>query len=262
MDALGWDLDFFHSSYKPLFAGPVIDWLCVFQEGQSRSKDQIDGTRMSLGNRKGVRVTGKYAPPVDWSSRGGGPCIIHTPASMPLPSDTPTVISIGRLPQRCPERVDDPRMDEPAVGEEWTREASSQSRVSYGETGVPRQTMEELKTILRDSPLLSIRGKVDGKPGSPYTYLHGSSSAGGGGRPDRRQEEGNPNRVFSTFKPLSDASRRGPGSRDNTSIQVPSSMDSSSSFRADANTNRQPGVRTHTYASGGSSGESGASHTG
>lgn len=243
---------------------PVIDPLFVFQEGQSRSKDQIDGTGMSLGNRKGVRVTGKYAPPVDWSSRGGGPCIIHSPTSIPLPPDTPTVISIGPLPHRRPERVDDPRMDEPAVGEEWTREASSQTKVSYGETGVPRQTMEELKTILRDSPLLSIRGRVDGKPGSPYTYLHGSSSSsgGGGGRHDGQQNDGNPNRAFSTFKPHSDASRRGPGFRDSTSIQLPSSVDSSSSFRADANTNRQPGIRTHTYASGGSSGETGASHTG
>ncbi|XP_073324341.1 lengsin [Pagrus major] len=218
---------------------------------------------MSLGNRKGVRVTGKYAPPVDWSSRGRGPSIVHPPTSIPLPPDSPTVISIGPLPHRPPERVDDPRMDEPAVGEDWTREVSSQTRMTCGEMGVPRQTMEELKTILRDSPLLSIRGKDVGKPGSPYTYLHGSSSSGGsgGGRPDRRQDDGNPNRAFSTFKPHADASRRGPSSRDSSSIQLPSSMDSSSSFRSDANTNRQPGVRAHTNASGGYSGETGASHT-
>ncbi|XP_053191665.1 lengsin [Scomber japonicus] len=222
-----------------------------FKEGQSRSKDQIDGTGMSLGNRKGVRVTGRYAPPVDWSGREG-PSIVHPPPSTPLPPDTPTVISIGPLPHKPPERVDDPRMDEPAVGEEWSREK-----------GVSRQTMEELKTILRDSPLLNIQGRDDGKPGSPYTYLHGSSSGGGGGggRPDGRQDDGNPHRAFSTFKPNSDASRRGPRSRESTSIQLPSSNDSSSSFRADANTNRQPGVRTHTYASSGSWGETGASHT-
>ncbi|XP_044196298.1 lengsin [Thunnus albacares] len=220
-----------------------------FKEGESRSKDQIDGTGMSLGNRKGVRVTGKYVPPVDWSS-GEGPSIVHPSTCIPLPPDTPTVISIGPLPHRPPERVDDPRMDEPAAGDDWTREK-----------GVPRQTMEELKTILRDSPLLSIRGRDDGKPGSPYTYLHGSSG-GGGGRPDGRQDDGNSHRAFSTFKPNSDASRRGPRSRDSTSIQLPSSMDSSSSFRADANTNRQPAVRTHTYASGDSWGETGTSHQG
>uniref|UniRef100_A0A3Q1GPY1 Lengsin n=1 Tax=Acanthochromis polyacanthus TaxID=80966 RepID=A0A3Q1GPY1_9TELE len=206
-------------------------------EKLSRSKDQIDGTRMSLGNRKGVRVTGKYVPPVDWTSRGGGPCIIHSPTNSPIPPDTPTVISISALPHWSPEQVHDPRTDELATGEDWTREASSQTRGSYSEMGVPRQTMEELKTILRDSPLLSIRGRDDGKPGSP------------GGKADGRQDDGNPQRPFSTFKPHSDASRRGPMSRDSTSIQQASTMDSSSSFRSNTNTNRQPGVRTYTYAS-------------
>ncbi|XP_059190630.1 lengsin [Centropristis striata] len=230
-----------------------------FKEGQSRSKDQIDGTRMSLDNRKGVRVTGKPVPPVDWGSRRGGPSIVHSPTSTHVPPDTPTVISIGPLPRR--ERVEDPKKDEPSGGEDWTTEASSQTRVSYGETGVPRQTLEELKTILRESPLLSIRGRDEGKPGSPYTYLHGSSSSsGGGGRPDGRQDDGT-HRTFSTFKPQSDASRRGPRSRESTSIQQPSGVDSSSSLRADANTNRQPGVRGHTYASGGSWGETGAPNT-
>uniref|UniRef100_H2TC30 Lengsin n=1 Tax=Takifugu rubripes TaxID=31033 RepID=H2TC30_TAKRU len=205
-------------------------------------EDQIDGTGMSLGNRKGVRVTGKYAPPVDWNSRGGGPCIIHSPAAVPLPPDPPTVISISPLHQRNPERA---AMDEAAAEEEWTKEGSSQTRVP-NEMGFPRQTMEELKTILRESPLLSIRGRVDGKPG---------------GRTDGHQDDGNSNRAFSTFKPRSEASRRGPSSREGTSIQ-PSHMDSSSSFRADANTNVQPGVRTHTHAGSSSWRETGASHTG
>lgn len=240
----------------------MTDTLCVFQEEKSRSKDQIDGTRMSLGNRKGVRVTGKYVPPVDWGSRWG-PSIVHSPNMIPLPPDTPTVISIGPLPHRPPERLDDPRMDDPAAREDWIRGGPSQTRVTYGEMGVPRQTMEELKTILRDKPVLSIRGRDDGKPGSPYTYLHGSSTGGsGGGRPDGRHDDGNSQRVFSTFKPQSDVSRRGPKSRESTSIQLPSSMDSSSAFRSDANTNRQNGIRAHAYASGSSWGETGASNTG
>ncbi|XP_071359683.1 lengsin isoform X2 [Trachinotus anak] len=235
-----------------------------FKGAESRSKDQIDGTGMSLGNRKGVRVTGKYAPPVDWSSRGAGPSIIHSPTSTPIPPDTPTVISIGPLSHRPLERVDNPRMDEPSDREDWTREASSQTRVSYGAMGVPRQTMEELKTLLRDTPLLSIRGRDDGKPGSPYTYLHGGSSRSGkdgGGRPDGRQVDGNSHRVLSTFKPHSDASRRGPMPSESTSIQLPSSMDSSSSIRSDANTNRESGVSSHSNASGGSWEGTGASNT-
>lgn len=232
----------------------------VFQEGQNRSNDQIDGTGMSLGSKKGVRVTGKYVPPMDWNSRGGGPSIIHGPVGTPVTPNTPTVISIGPLPHQPPEQVNDPSVDEADAGDDWTTEASCQTRLSYDKMGVPRQTMEELKTILRVSPLLSIRERHEGKPGSPYTYLHGSSTSGGG--TDGRQDDGNSHRVFSTFKPHSDASRRGPRSRDSTSIQLPSTMDSSSSFRFSANTNRQPEVRTHTYVSGGSWGEIGGSHTG
>ncbi|CAJ1053960.1 lengsin isoform X1 [Xyrichtys novacula] len=222
---------------------------------------------MSVNNRKGVRVSGKYVPPLDLGSRAGGPCIIHSPPSTPLPTDAPTVISIGAPPHRAPERVDNLRMEEPPVTDDWTVEMPSKSRVSYGEMGrVPRQTMEELKTILKESPLLSPRGRDDGKPGSPYTYLHGSSrssSSGGGGgsgRSDGRQDDGNPNKAFSTFKPQFEASRKGgPRSCDSTAIQQPPSMDSSSSFRSEANTNRQPGVKTHTYTISGSWGESGAS---
>lgn len=219
---------------------------------------------MSLGNRKGVRVTGRYVPPVDWSSTGRGPSIVHSPPSASIPSDAPTVISIGPLPRRSTEQASSPWMDDSSVREDWPREASSETRVSYSEMGVPRQTMEELKTMLRDSPLLSIHGRDEGKPGSPYTYLHASSSSSGGGagRPDRRQNDGNSHRLFSTFKPHSDASRRGPRSRESTSIQLPSNMDSSSSFRSDANTNRQPGVTANTIESSSSWGETGASHTG
>ena len=236
-------------TYLTISYRSVTDLLCVFQEGQSRCKDQIDGTGMSLDNKKGVRVTGKYVPTVNWSRRGSGPSIVHYSTSTQISPDAPALISIGPLPPKSPEQFDDPRIEEPAAGEDWTRVASSQSRVVFGETGVSQQTMEELKTVLRDSPLL--RGRDDGKPGSPYTYLHGNSSSSGGG-PGKQQGEGNPYRAFSTFKPQSDASRRGPRSSDNTPIQLPSNMDSSSSFRSDANTNRLPGVRTYAHTSGSS----------
>ncbi|KAM8880450.1 lengsin isoform 2-T2 [Spinachia spinachia] len=213
----------------------------------SRGEDQTDGSRMSLqGTRKGVKVTAKHVHRVDWASRRGGPSIVHSPSSTPLPAHGPTLISIAPLPHRPPEPADDPEDDDPASGEHWTTERSSQTGVSFGDSGVPRRTMEELKTMLRDW-----------KPGSPYTYLHGSSSAGGVRRPDTRQDNESPGRTFSTFKPPSDASRRGPRSRDGTPIQQPSAVDSSSSVRADNNTNRQPGVGDNTY----SRGETGAPHT-
>lgn len=210
---------------------PVLT--CVSQQ------DQIDGTGMSLGSRKGVRVTGRHAPPPNWGNKAGGPSIIHLPPSAAASSETPTVISIGPRPHRPPEE------------EDWPREASPEARVSYCQRAVPRQTMEELKTILRESPLLGVRGREEGKPGGPYTYLH----AGGG--PGDRQNDGNSHRLFSTFKPVCDASRRGAGS-----IQPPGSVDASSSFRADANTERQPGVRAPPSESHGSWAQTAAPHTG
>ncbi|XP_068451846.1 lengsin [Clinocottus analis] len=243
------------------------------EDFKGRSKDQIDGTGMSLqGRRKGVRVTGKNAPRVDWGGRRGGPSIVHSPAAARLPADAaaPVVISIGAPPPRgAPEPIDDPVTDEAAAdldaadldaGEDWPTEASSQTGVPYGDPGVNRQTMEELKALLRDSPLLGVRGRDDGKPGSPYTYLHGGGGGGGGGggRPDARLDDGIPNRTFSTFKPQCDASRRGP----RWPIQQPTAVDSSSSVKADNNTNsRQPGVRDDKHTSGGSWRETGAPHT-
>ncbi|XP_071402440.1 lengsin [Centroberyx affinis] len=222
------------------------------KEGHGRTTDQIDGTGMSLGKRKGVRVTGKYVAPSDWER--GGPSIVHSYSSHPRPPDTPTVISIGPLPHRpclSPEREDRPGAEEPLAREVRTGEAAASSASQSG-MGVPRQTMEELRTILRDSPLLNTRGKDDGKPGSPYTYLHGSNS-----RPDGRRDDGNPHRPFSTFKPHSDASRRGPGARESMPIQLASNVDSSSSFRPDVATNRQSGARSPTHESSVTWGETG-----
>ncbi|KAG7235929.1 hypothetical protein INR49_001847 [Caranx melampygus] len=72
-------------------------------------------------DEEGVRVTGKYVTPVDWSGRGAGPSIVHPPPSTHIPPDTPTVISIGPLSHRPPERVDVPKEEEPSVGEDWSR---------------------------------------------------------------------------------------------------------------------------------------------
>ncbi|KAM9770584.1 lengsin isoform 1-T1 [Menidia menidia] len=229
------------------------------KEGQSKCSDQLDGTGMSLGNKKGVRVTGKYVPTEEWSHRERGPSIVHSPTGAQISPDAPTVISIGPAPPRTPEHFGAPRVDEPTSGEDRRRQALSQTRMFFGEMGVPQQTMEELKTVLRDNSMLGIRGRNDGKPGGPYKYLHRGGSGGGG--PDGHQDDGNPQRAFSTFKPQSDASRRGPGPRDSTSIQQPSSMDSSSSFRSAANTNRQPVVRTYAHTSSSSGGSTGDSHS-
>ncbi|XP_076027844.1 lengsin [Genypterus blacodes] len=133
------------------------------------------------------------------------------------------------------------------------------TRTSCSEMGAPRQTMEELRTVLRHSPLLNIHGRDDGRPASPYTHLH--SSGGSGYKPNGQQGKAKARGAFSTFKPQCDDSRSGGGWRENTSIQMAPNMDSSSLFKSDATTNRQPGVCSQTYESSSTWRQTGASHT-
>ncbi|XP_014914905.1 lengsin [Poecilia latipinna] len=222
-----------------------------FKESHSRSKDQTDGTKMSLGKEeKGVKVTKKFIPLMGQSCRGGDPSPDQCLTSSEMPS-APLLVSASG-PQD-----EDLRLEERPQREDWMKDESSQTKVSFGGLGVHQQTMEELKSILRDSHLLSVRGREEEKPGSPFTYLHGSSS-GGVGR-ERRGDDDNPHRTFSTFKPQSDASRRGGSSRESTPIHLPPAVDASSSIRSAAKTNRQPGVRIYTHSSSRAWGETGDS---
>ncbi|XP_014863172.1 PREDICTED: lengsin [Poecilia mexicana] len=222
-----------------------------FKESHSRSKDQTDGTKMSLGKEeKGVKVTKKFIPLMGQSCRGGDPSPDHCLTSSEMPSAPLPVSASG--PQD-----EDLRLEERPHREDWMKDESSQTKVSFDGLGVHQQTMEELKSILRDSHLLSVRGREEGKPGSPFTYLHGSSS-GGVGR-EKRGDDDNPHRTFSTFKPQSDASRRGGSSRESTPIHLPPTVDASSSIRSAAKTNRQPGVRIYAHSSSRAWGETGDS---
>ncbi|XP_077380041.1 lengsin [Festucalex cinctus] len=120
-----------------------------------------------------------------------------------------------------------------------------------GSVPVPahRKTVEELKSFLRDGPALLAGG-------SPHSvYLHGVGGGGG------RRGHVSPQRAFSTFKPPSDASRKGPGSGENSPIQAPPAADSSSSFRTDGNTNRQTEFLARACSSGSSRGETKSPHT-
>lgn len=107
-----------------------------------------------------------------------------------------------------------------ATGVELTRETQSRD--------IPKQTMEELKSILRDSTL---RDRDEAKPRGAYTYLHSGGGGGGSGQfgDDRTDHKGE----FSTFKPQQEASRRGPWDRDRGPIEAmpQPSVDPSSAFR-------------------------------
>lgn len=216
----------------------------TFKENSSRMEDHIDGGGMSLGKKKGVRVSGKYLNPTDWDR--GGPSIIHSYTDSPRPPGNPTIMSIAPPPHRVsvsPER-----------GDSSPREVSSHSRASCPNMGVSRQTMDELKSILRESSVLNPRGREEVRQGIPSTFLHGT-------RPNGRSDEGSQQKSFPTFKPSADGSSRGLRSRDSSSFQLGSSMDSSSSYRSDRAVNRQSGVQAPTQESCINIGETMASQT-
>ncbi|XP_057700089.1 lengsin [Corythoichthys intestinalis] len=201
-----------------------IDSILRFK-GPNKSQDQMDGTGMSVRSRKGVRVTGRYTSPIEWV---GGPN---------KPPDSPIIGS-------PPKGFDKSGLDRPAAGGDliWGPQNKSPHR----------QTVEELKSFLKDGPAFQ-------PGGSSHSCLHGGGVSGDG--PGKWQVDVSSQRAFSTFKPQSDASRKGPGSRESSSIQLPPTMDSSSSFRPDANTNRQPEFPIRTCNSSASRGETKAPHT-
>lgn len=215
---------------------------------------------MSLGSKKGVRVTGKYLPPVDLSKSSEGVAIFHSSISPQKNSEASAIVSIVPLPQMSSEQAGGLKVDEHAGVEDWKSETSSQTRALFSKMGVHRQNIEELQTILKYSPLLQNPEREDRKTGGPYTYLHEIRSSRGGA--DGREDNGNHNRTFSTFKPQLDATRRGASSRDSSSIQLPPTMDSSSSFRPTAKTSRLPGVRTNGHSNSSCWGETADSHSG
>ncbi|XP_055078114.1 lengsin isoform X2 [Periophthalmus magnuspinnatus] len=97
---------------------------------------------------------------------------------------------------------------------------------------IPKQTMEELKSILRDS---AVWDREEGRARGAYTYLH-SEHERNLFSDDRTNNPGE----FSTFRPQQEASRRGGHDRDSTPIELlpQPRVDSSSTFRPELHSNR------------------------
>lgn len=193
---------------------------------------------MSLGRKKGVKVSGRYLAPTDSERRGASIPLVQSTVPGPRPTVSPTIISIGpqhRGPSVSPEltRRSLARPDSMGPRDEW----SSQNKASCGEASVSRQTLDELKNLLRETSVLTSKDQKDGvRPGSPYTYLHGNRQDG--------QHEVGLAKSFSTFKPLSDGSRRFPRPGERISSQTASDWDSSASSRTDGHT--RPNLRPST----------------
>ena len=203
---------------------------------------------MSLGRKKEVRVSGKHLNPTDWDR--GGPSLVHSYVDCSRPHGNFTMMSIA------PHRTSvSPEKDFTRGVENPPREVSSHSRDCCTNMGVSKQTMDELKSILRETSLLSTRGKEEGRHDIPYTFLHGAM-------PDEKPDEGSQCKSFTTFKPNSDGSSQ---LRSSSFLQLGSSIDSSSSCRSDrvrVRASRQSGVQPPTHVNSNNLGETQPSETG
>ncbi|KAJ3614571.1 hypothetical protein NHX12_018143 [Muraenolepis orangiensis] len=188
----------------------------------------VDGVGVSLGRRKGVTMSEEHASSSEGEDRGGRLSIVHIEAERGPSSTATTLIPIGSPPPMPhPSGQGPDRADSGAI-----RTRGVVYHVDpWKPSNIPRQTIEELKTTLRDGPQLAFRGQGDVRLGDPGTlYLHGPNSSRSGGRGN----DENQHRVLTTFKPyLGGAPRRCLGPEDSMDLQQPSS-----SFRMDTSVYR------------------------
>lgn len=193
--------------------------------------DQVDGGNVSHGRKKGVRVSGKHVASSEWDRRGTPVPIVQTNFSAPSSTDNPTVISIG--PHCQPTVFTESQYRGYPSNDDWS-EKDHQGNQPPTEGGVSKQAMEELKSLLRESSLLSARERDAGQTVSPHSHTPGQ-------RVDCRPDEV-PSKSFTTFKPILSSSRSASRPRDGAS----SGWDSGASSRTDGHTNRRSGLRSPT----------------
>lgn len=193
----------------------------------STDSDQVDGGNMSHSKKKGVKVSGKHVASSDWDRKGTPVPIVQTNFYTPNPAENPTVISIG--PHCQPTVTTEPQNQDFTSNDEWAGE-DLRWHPPFTERGVSRQTVEELKNLLRESSLL----RDDGRPVSPHSHTPGQ-------RVDCRPDD-IPSKSFTTFKPILAGSRRASRPREGAS----SGWESSASSRTDGHTSRTSGYRSPT----------------
>ncbi|KAG1933461.1 lengsin [Pimephales promelas] len=189
--------------------------------------DQVDGGSMSAG-KKGADLREKHLSSSNWDRKGTSVPIVPSNPPIPGPKNDTILISIGP-PHRCPSVSSESqyqgfeREDDYANRHGWRRE-NVQYYMPTSKGGVPKQTMDELKNVLRESSLLS--EKVQGERRS---YPPGQ-------RVDCKPDQV-PFKSFSTFKPISEARR---------ASRLSSNLDSGRSSSTDGPPVRSSGVKSPT----------------
>lgn len=152
---------------------------------------------MSTG-KKGADSREKRLSSSEWDRKGTSLPLVPSNVPIPGPTNDPIIISIGP-PHRCASVSSESqyqglsREDDYTNRHGWRRE-NVQYYPSTAEGGVPKQTMDELKSVLRESTLLGAKGQDERRSYPP------------GQRVDCKPDQ-MPSKSFSTFKPLSEARR-------------------------------------------------------
>ncbi|KAL1265590.1 hypothetical protein QQF64_003617 [Cirrhinus molitorella] len=192
--------------------------------------DQVDGGNMST-KKKGADPREKLLSSSDWDRKGTSVPLVPSNVPIPGPTNDPIVISIGP-PHRCPSVSSESQYQGLSKGGDYTnrhgwRRENVQYYASTGEGGVPKQTMDELKSVLRESSLLGAKGQDKRRSYPP------------GQRVDCKPDQ-TPTKSFTTFKPLSEA-RRASRLREGSS-----SWDSGGSSMTDGPPGRSSGMSSPT----------------
>ncbi|XP_026770391.3 lengsin [Pangasianodon hypophthalmus] len=191
--------------------------------------DQIDGGSLSHGKKKGVRESGEQVASSEWDRRRFDLPIVQTDLSAPSPTDNSTIISIG--PHCWPTVSTESQPDDYTYTDEWNREGHPDNLPpEAGVSSVSKQTMEELKSLLRERSILNTRERdEDQLVGHRHTP---------GQRIDCKPDD-IPSKSFTTFKPTLGSSRR---ARDSAS----SDWESGGSLKTGGHTNRPTSFKLPT----------------
>ncbi|XP_051967042.1 lengsin-like [Xyrauchen texanus] len=200
---------------------------------QETIPDQVDGGSLSAGKNRGVKANKKGLSSSDWERKEIYVPLVPSNVPVPDPSNNPILISIGPR-HHCTSVSSESQYqgfsqeDDYTNRDEWKRE-TEQCHPLTNEGHVPKQTMEELRSVLRESSLLTAKGQDDGRSYPPGQRLDC--------KPDQVASTN-----FTTFKPLSEISKKASRLREGNS----SNWDSGGSSRTDGPPSRSSGVNSPT----------------
>lgn len=199
--------------------------------------DQIDGSNMSHSKKKVVRVSGKHVDSSEWDRKRIDLPIVLTNLSAPSSTDSSKIISIG--PHCCPKVSIESQPEVLHHTGELNREGQPENFPQ--EAAVSKQTVEELKSLLKERSMLNTREKDEDKFVGRHCHMPGQ-------RIDCKPDDV-PSKSFTTFKHTLGNNRIGKNS-------VSSGWDSGGSSNTGGHTTRPTsfklptGERTYLVNSG------------